>query len=68
MTRIIAASVYIFFASVIPAIAFGQQLKKYSKNEMGIVHTLAATSITGCMQAILGGQVRHIFMKEHGPL
>ncbi|QDZ22600.1 bicarbonate transporter [Chloropicon primus] len=56
LTRIAAASVYIFFASAVPAIAFGQQLKKYTKDEMGIVHTLAATGITGCMQAVLGGQ------------
>ena len=56
VTRIVAASVYIFFASAIPAIAFGQQLKDYTYDEMGIVHTLAATGITGCMQALLGGQ------------
>ena len=56
VTRIVAAAVYIFFASAIPAIAFGQQLKSYTKDEMSIVHTLAATGITGCMQAFFGGQ------------
>ena len=56
VTRIFAAAVYIFFASAIPAIAFGQQLKSYTKDEMSIVHTLAATGITGCMQAFFGGQ------------
>lgn len=56
LTRIVAAAVYIFFASAIPAIAFGLQLKKYTHDQIGIVHTLASTAITGCLQALLGGQ------------
>lgn len=36
--RILAPSVYIFFASVLPALAFGQQLSQYTKGQLNVVH------------------------------
>jgi len=54
--RIIAAGTYIFFASVIPALAFGQQFSSESGDLLNVVHVLSATAITGVLQAVLGGQ------------
>ena len=56
LTRILAATVYIFFASALPAIAFGEQFKLHTKGLMSIPHTLLSTGITGCLQALIGGQ------------
>ena len=55
-TRIAAASVYIFFASALPAIAFGQQLTLDTKGQMGIYHTLMSTGMCGVIQSVIGGQ------------
>ena len=54
--RILAPSVYIFFASVIPALAFGEQLDEETKGVFNGVHVLLATAIAGVTQAVVGGQ------------
>ena len=56
LTRIIAAAVYIFFASALPAVAFGEQLRVETKGKMGIYHTLLSTGLCGVIQSIVGGQ------------
>ena len=54
--RILAPSTFIFFASVIPALTFGQQLYDKTDGQLGVVHVLMSSAIGGLVQAILGGQ------------
>ena len=55
-TRIIAAATYVFFASALPAIAFGEQLRIETKGKMSIHHTLLSTGMCGVIQSVLSGQ------------
>eukprot|EP00892_Ulva_mutabilis_P000727 jgi/Ulvmu1/10655/UM066_0036.1 len=54
--RIFAPSVYIFFASVIPALAFGEQIEHDTHGAFNGVHVLMSTAISGIAQALIGGQ------------
>ena len=54
--RITAPSFYIFFASVIPALAFGEQIEEETHGKFNGVHVLLATAIAGVVQAVVGGQ------------
>eukprot|EP00889_Picochlorum_renovo_P008908 jgi/Picre1/35938/NNA_003395.t1 len=54
--RVAAASTYIFFASVVPALAFGEQFSSETDGLINVVHVLAACATTGVMQAVFGGQ------------
>lgn len=54
--RVLAATTYIFCASAIPALAFGEQLSTETDGELNVVHVLIATSIAGVIQAVVGGQ------------
>ncbi|KAK9842830.1 hypothetical protein WJX74_003059 [Apatococcus lobatus] len=54
--RILAPATYIFFASAIPALTFGEQLYRQTDGLLYGVHTLAATAITGIIQSLVGGQ------------
>ena len=48
--RIFAPALYIFFASALPAFAFGQQLSEETDGTLTVVHVLAATAISGTLQ------------------
>ncbi|KAK1259505.1 Boron transporter 4 [Acorus gramineus] len=50
--RILAPTTYIFFASALPVIAFGEQLN----GRLSAVETLASTAICGILHSLLGGQ------------
>lgn len=54
--RVLASFTFILFASAIPALAFGQQLAQYTDGQLTAVQVLAATAITGTLQALAGGQ------------
>eukprot|EP01023_Acetabularia_acetabulum_P014923 TRINITY_DN17251_c0_g2_i6.p1 TRINITY_DN17251_c0_g2~~TRINITY_DN17251_c0_g2_i6.p1 ORF type:complete len:696 (-),score=126.85 TRINITY_DN17251_c0_g2_i6:405-2492(-) len=54
--RIFAPATYIFFASVIPALAFGEQLSEDTERTLNGVHVLVATGLCGIIQALFGGQ------------
>ncbi|XP_010454873.1 PREDICTED: probable boron transporter 6 isoform X1 [Camelina sativa] len=54
--RILAPTCYIFFASSLPVVAFGEQLSKHTGGALSAVETLASTSICGIIHAIFGGQ------------
>lgn len=54
--RVLAASTFIFCASAIPALAFGEQLYADTGGLLSAVHVLSATALTGVAQALLGGQ------------
>ncbi len=54
--QIIAPSTYIFFASVIPALTFGEQLADLTDGQIDGVHVLIATALCGTIQSVLGGQ------------
>ncbi|GMH43262.1 hypothetical protein BSKO_11184 [Bryopsis sp. KO-2023] len=54
--RIFAPSLYIFFASAIPALAFGEQLSHDTDGQLNGVHVLTATALCGFIQAVFGGQ------------
>ncbi|KAL4307579.1 hypothetical protein AHAS_Ahas16G0292400 [Arachis hypogaea] len=54
--RIFAPTFYIFFASAIPVIAFGEQLNKETNGSLGIVESLISTGLCGIIHSIFGGQ------------
>eukprot|EP00879_Flechtneria_rotunda_P032953 GHRR01036453.1.p2 GENE.GHRR01036453.1~~GHRR01036453.1.p2 ORF type:complete len:133 (+),score=53.83 GHRR01036453.1:204-602(+) len=54
--KVFAPATYIFFASVLPALAFGQQLAVGTDGTLGVVHVLVATALAGLVQSIIGGQ------------
>ncbi|KAF9617794.1 hypothetical protein IFM89_038905 [Coptis chinensis] len=54
--RIFAPTMYIFFASALPVIAFGEQLSRATNGALSTVETLASTAICGVIHSILGGQ------------
>ncbi|KAK3164033.1 hypothetical protein QOZ80_1AG0011670 [Eleusine coracana subsp. coracana] len=54
--RILAPTMYIFFASALPVIAFGEQLSTATDGMLTTVETLASTAICGIVHSILGGQ------------
>lgn len=54
--RIFAPTTYIFFASAIPVISFGEQLDRDTNGVLTAVQTLASTSLCGVIHSLLGGQ------------
>ncbi|KAF8401256.1 hypothetical protein HHK36_012188 [Tetracentron sinense] len=54
--RILAPTTYIFFASAIPVISFGEQLERNTDGVLTAVQTLASTALCGIMHSIIGGQ------------
>lgn len=54
--RVAAAATFIFFASVMPALAFGIQFQSETEDVINVVHVLAACAITGTLQSVVGGQ------------
>lgn len=54
--RILAPTTYIFFASAIPVISFGEQLERYTNGTLTAVQTLASTALCGIIHSIVGGQ------------
>lgn len=53
--RILAPTTYIFFASAIPVISFGEQLERNTDGAITAVQTLASTAICGIIHSIIGG-------------
>ncbi|XP_020681006.1 boron transporter 1 [Dendrobium catenatum] len=53
---ILAPTTYIFFASAIPVISFGEQLERNTDGVITAVQTLASTAICGIIHSIVGGQ------------
>lgn len=53
---ILAPTMYIFFASALPVIAFGEQLSRDTDGSLSTVETLASTAICGVVHSIIGGQ------------
>ncbi|KAI5683396.1 hypothetical protein M9H77_04624 [Catharanthus roseus] len=54
--RILAPTTYIFFASAIPVISFGEQLERSTDGTLTAVQTLASTAFCGIVHSIIGGQ------------
>lgn len=54
--RILAPTTYIFFASAIPVISFGEQLERDTDGTLTAVQTLASTALCGIIHSIVGGQ------------
>ncbi|KAL8105008.1 hypothetical protein AgCh_028970 [Apium graveolens] len=53
---ILAPTMYIFFASALPVIAFGEQLNRDTDESLSTVETLASTALCGIIHSIVGGQ------------
>ncbi|CAO2815314.1 unnamed protein product [Amaranthus hypochondriacus] len=53
---ILAPTTFIFFASALPVIAFGEQLSRDTDGSLSTVETLASTAICGIIQSLIGGQ------------
>ncbi|PPR92117.1 hypothetical protein GOBAR_AA28547 [Gossypium barbadense] len=54
--RILAPTFYIFFASALLVIAFGEQLSRDTDDALGAVETLTSATSCGIIHSILGGQ------------
>ncbi|KAL9330887.1 hypothetical protein ACSQ67_000497 [Phaseolus vulgaris] len=54
--KILAPTFYIFFASALPVIAFGEQLNRDTGGSLSTVETLTSTAICGIIHSIFGGQ------------
>ena len=54
--RLLAPTFYIFFASALPVIAFGEQLSRDTDGSLSTVETLASTAICGIIHSVFGGQ------------
>ncbi|CAA0838346.1 Boron transporter 4 [Striga hermonthica] len=54
--RILAPTAYIFFASTLPVIAFGEQLSRETDGRLSPAETLVSTAICGIIHSIFGGQ------------
>ncbi|KAF8017763.1 hypothetical protein BT93_H2843 [Corymbia citriodora subsp. variegata] len=54
--RILAPTTYIFFASAIPVISFGEQLERNTDGVLTAVQTLASTALCGIIHSVVGGQ------------
>ncbi|XP_057963583.1 probable boron transporter 2 isoform X2 [Malania oleifera] len=54
--RILAPTTYIFFASAIPVISFGEQLERNTDGVLTAVQTLASTALCGIIHSVIGGQ------------
>ncbi|KAA8540810.1 hypothetical protein F0562_024773 [Nyssa sinensis] len=54
--RILAPTTYIFFASAIPVLSFGEQLERNTDGALTAVQTLASTALCGIIHSIVGGQ------------
>ncbi|KAH1055084.1 hypothetical protein J1N35_033149 [Gossypium stocksii] len=53
---ILAPTTYIFFASALPVIAFGEQLSRDTDGTLSTVETLESTALCGILHSIFGGQ------------
>ncbi|KAK7259255.1 hypothetical protein RIF29_24857 [Crotalaria pallida] len=53
---ILAPTTYSFFASALPVIAFGAQLRRDTDGSLSTIETLASTAICGTIHSILCGQ------------
>ncbi|XP_015885897.2 boron transporter 4 [Ziziphus jujuba] len=53
---ILAPTAYIFFASALPVIAFGEQLNRETDGKLSTVETLSSTALCGIIHSIFGGQ------------
>ncbi|GAY60064.1 hypothetical protein CUMW_199200 [Citrus unshiu] len=53
---ILAPTTYIFFASALPVVAFGEQLSRDTDGSLSTVETLASTALCGIIHSIVGGQ------------
>ena len=51
---LIAPTIYVFLNSLIPALAFGQQIHDNTGGTFGISHVLTVTAIGGITQALFG--------------
>ncbi|KAL3645888.1 putative boron transporter 6 [Castilleja foliolosa] len=54
--RILAPTAYIFFASTLPVIAFGEQLSRETDGSLSPAETLISTALCGVIHAVFGGQ------------
>ncbi|EPS73271.1 hypothetical protein M569_01481, partial [Genlisea aurea] len=54
--RILAPATYIFFASTLPVIAFGEQLNRETDGILSPAETLISTALCGIIHSIFGGQ------------
>ncbi|XLT32641.1 hypothetical protein HN873_063933 [Arachis hypogaea] len=54
--RILAPTTYIFFASALFVIAFGEQISRDTDGSLSTVETLASIAISGIIHSIFGGQ------------
>ncbi|KAI4329534.1 hypothetical protein MLD38_027914 [Melastoma candidum] len=54
--RILAPTTYIFFASAIPVISFGEQLERNTEGTLTAVQTLSSTALCGVIHSLIGGQ------------
>ena len=56
INKIFAATLYIFFAQLLPALTFGFFTQEATKGEMGVIETILSMAIGGSLFALFAGQ------------
>ena len=51
-----AATLFLYFACLAPAVAFGGLLSTFTNGDMGVIETILATAICGMVYAVFSGQ------------
>jgi hypothetical protein len=54
--KIFAATIFMFFASIAPALSFGEYLNERTEHQIGVIEVLLSTSFCGMLYAIFSGQ------------
>ena len=52
----VAATLFLYFACLAPAVAFGGLLSTFTNGDMGVIETILATAICGMVYAVFSGQ------------
>lgn len=56
LNKIFAATLYIFFAQLLPALTFGFFTQEATNGEMGVIETILSMAIGGSLFALFAGQ------------
>eukprot|EP00158_Paraphelidium_tribonemae_P004577 Partr_v1_DN26842_c3_g1_i1_m40580 putative solute carrier family 4 len=65
--KVMSATIFMFFTSTIPAIAFASYMMAVTESQFGVVEVLLATSISGILYSIFAGQPL-VIMGVTGPI
>ncbi|KAL1916697.1 uncharacterized protein VTP21DRAFT_5401 [Calcarisporiella thermophila] len=66
-SKVLSASVYMYFCSILPAITFAADLSDHTNNEYGVIEVLSSTALGGVFFSVFAGQPL-VIMGVTGPV